>query len=233
MPYKYENGKWTYVAESSSSTSRPSTTTNTGSSNSSNNSNIPTTITQTPPSENDNRETTETKTLSDTEYIEVEENILEGNCKITPNPKIHAKGTVKITGVGTQLTGLYYVEKSTHSFSSSGYEQELTVTREGFGDSIKKGNVSKPTVSNVASNGRPEPVQPTEEPKYILINRWGTVTPDIGLNVRTSPQIASNNKIGAMTCGTRVFCIGKKGDWYDHKWGGQTAWSHGDYIRLD
>lgn len=224
MPYKYENGKWTYVAESSSNTSRPSATPDTGSSSSS---------TQTPPSENDNRETTETKTVSDIEYIEVEENILEGNCKITPNPKIHSKGTVKITGVGTKLTGLYYVEKSTHSFSSSGYEQDLTVTREGFGDSIKQGNVSKPTISNVASNGRPEPLQPTEDPEYILINRWGTVTPDIGLNVRTSPQIASNNKIGAMTCGTRVFCIGKKGDWYDHKWGGQTAWSHGDYIRLD
>lgn len=220
MPYKYENGKWTYIAESNSTTSRPSS--NTGS-----------TTQQTTPSDNDNRETTETKTSSDKEYIEVEENILEGSCKINPNPKIHAKGTVKITGVGTQLTGLYYVEKVTHSFSSSGYEQELTVTREGFGDSIKKGNVTKPTVSDVASNGRPQPVTPTEEPQYVLINKWGTVTPAIGLNVRTSPQIASNNKIGAMTCGTRVFCIGKKGDWYDHKWGGQTAWSHGDYIRLD
>ena len=231
MPYKYENGKWTYIAESSNSSN---SSTNSNNSRPSNNNNTGGTVTQqTPPSNNDNRETTETKTTSDKEYIEVEENILEGNCKITPNPKIHAKGTVKITGVGKQLTGLYYVEKSTHSFSSSGYEQELTVTREGFGDSIKKGNVTKPTVSNVASNGRPEPISPKEDPEYILINRWGTVTPAIGLNVRTSPQIASNNKIGAMTCGTRVFCIGKKGDWYDHKWGGQTAWSHGDYIRLD
>jgi hypothetical protein len=223
MPYKYENGKWTYVAENPSSTSdsRPSST---GNSN---------TSTQTKPSDNDNRETTETKTKSDKEFIEVEENILEGSCKINPNPKIHAKGTVKLTGVGKQLTGLYYVEKSTHSFSSTGYEQELTVTREGFGDSIKKGNVSKPSVSDVASNGRPQPISPKEDPEYILINKWGTVTPSIGLNVRTSPQIASNNKIGAMTCGTRVFCIGKKGDWYDHKWGGKTAWSHGDYIRLD
>lgn len=229
MPYKYENGKWTYIAESSSSTSRPSSSTSTGSSGSSSSSSSQ----QTPPSNNDNRETTETKTASDKEYIEVEENILEGNCRISPNPKVHAKGTVKLTGIGTQLTGLYYVEKSTHSFSSTGYEHELTVTREGFGDSIKKGTVTKPTISDVASNGRPQPVQPKEDPEYILINKWGTVTPAIGLNVRTSPQVASNNKIGAMTCGTRVFCIGKKGDWYDHKWGGQTAWSHGDYIRLD
>ena len=120
MPYKYENGKWTYIAESSNSSnsstnSRPSSNTNTGG----------TTTQQTPPSNNDNRETTETKTTSDKEYIEVEENILEGNCRISPNPKIHAKGTVKITGVGKQLTGLYYVEKSTHSFSSSGYKEKF------------------------------------------------------------------------------------------------------------
>lgn len=230
MPYKYENGKWTYVAGNTSSNnnsnnnSRPST--NTGGTN---NNNKP----QQPPKDNDNRETTETKNNSDKEYIDIEENILEGTCKINPNPKIHAKATVKITGVGKQLNGLYYVEKVTHSFSSSGYSQDLTVTREGFGDSIKPGNVTKPTIQDVASNGRPQPAPPKEEPEYILINKWGTVTPAIGLNVRTSPQIAPNNKIGAMTKGTRVFCIGKKGDWYDHKWGGQTAWSHSDYIKLD
>lgn len=227
MPYKYENGKWTYVAggNTSSNNSRPST--NTGGSGGG------TTPQQTPPKDNDNRETTETKNNSDKEYIEIEENILEGSCRINPNPKIHAKATVKIAGVGKQLNGLYYVEQVKHSFSSSGYTQELTVTREGFGDSIKPGNVTKPTIQNVASNGRPQPAPPKEEPEYILINKWGTVTPAIGLNVRTSPQVASNNKIGAMTKGTRVFCIGKKGDWYDHKWGGQTAWSHGDYIKLD
>lgn len=226
MPYKYENGNWTYVAENpSANNSRPSE--------SGSNSYSPPVVEESPTVDDDNRETTETKTESDKEYIDVERNILEGDCKVEPNPKIRSKATVKITGVGSQLTGLYYVEKVTNVFDTSGYSQTLTVTREGFGDSIKPGNVSKPTISDVATQGRPEPIQPNEEPQYIVINKWGTVTPSIGLNVRTSPQVASDNKIGAMTCGTRVFCMGKKGDWYDHKWGGQHAWSHGDYIELD
>lgn len=230
MPYKYVNGTWTYVAGSTSSTSstsnsRPQQTTNTEDKKEAQK--------EAPPKDNDNRETTTTKEKSDENYKDDELNILEGNVKLPPNPKIHAKATIQLTGIGTQLTGLYFVEKSKHTFSSSGYTHEITVSREGFGDSIKRGNVTKPSVTSVATSGRPEPVTPKQDPEYIPVNKWGVVTPAIGLNVRTSPEVASGNKIGAMTCGTRVYCLGKQGAWYDHKWNGQHAWSHGDYIRLE
>lgn len=219
MPYKYENGKWTYVAGTDSDNTRPSTNTEKPPE-------------QTKPSDNDNRETTNTQEKAGKEYIEVENNILEGTVLVDPNPKYKAKTTIKLSGIGKQLTGLYFVDKVTHIFDSNGYSQELTVSREGFGDSIKKGQVSKPSTQNVATSNRPQPLPPKENPEYIPINKWGTVTPSIGLNVRTGPSM--NHKIlGAMTRGTRVYCLGKKGDWYDHKYGGQTAWSHGDYIKLD
>lgn len=226
MPYKYLNGQWTFIATSDDDllgAKRPEDI----------NSKYESEI-EKPPTENDNRETTNTKEHSDKQYKDEEINILEGKADIVPNPKIHAKGTVRLEGVGTQLTGLYFVETVRHSFSvSSGYEQSLTLTREGFGDSIKDGVVTKPTTEGVDTNGRPAPVEEGDD--YILINKWGTVTPRIGLNVRTSPNVTSDNsnKIGAMECGTRVFCIGKKGAWYDHQWNGNHAWSHGNYIRLD
>lgn len=224
MPYKFMDGKWTYVATSDDDllgAKRPEDLKHEYKSEH-----------QSKPKDNDNRETTTTKEKSDREYKDIEINILEGKADIIPNPKVHAKGTVRLEGVGTQLTGLYYVESSKHSFNLRGYDHTLTLTREGFGDSIKDGVVSKPGVTHVDSNGRPKP---QSDDDYILINKWGTVTPRIGLNVRTSPHVTSDNsnKIGAMTCGTRVFCIGKKGAWYDHQWNGNHAWSHGNYIRLD
>ena len=79
-------------------------------------------------------------TQSSKEYNELEYNILEGEATIVPNPSLKAKSTVRLQGLGNQLTGNYYVESVKHTFSANvGYEQSMTLSREGFGDSIKKG----------------------------------------------------------------------------------------------
>lgn len=78
-------------------------------------------------------------TSSSADYNELEYNILEGDAEVMPDPTVKAKTTVKLKGLGSQLTGNYYVESVKHSISSQGYSQTLTLSREGFGDSIKKG----------------------------------------------------------------------------------------------
>lgn len=79
-------------------------------------------------------------TQSSKDYNELEYNILEGEAVIEPTPSLKAKSTVRLQGLGNQLTGNYYVESVKHSFSANaGYEQTMTLSREGFGDSIKKG----------------------------------------------------------------------------------------------
>lgn len=141
MAYKYQgNGKWEEVYESSNGT-RPTRPT-TGTSNTA--SNTPPTLTDT-----SNRETTESTNSANSEYIEIEENVLQGELTLLPNPKLKAKATVLLQYLGKNLTGLYFVDKVIHSFSNSGYSQSMTVSRNGFGSTIKSGSASKP-VTNVA-----------------------------------------------------------------------------------
>lgn len=141
MPYKYENGKWTWIPESSnpssgsssSSTSKPSTSTN---------KRPPTTSNiKDPGTLTDISDGSTTSTGSDAtkDYVEHEYNMIEGDATVNPDPKLKAKKTVRLNGIGSQLSGLYYVEQVVHSFSSSGYTQTINVSRDGFGDKLKKG----------------------------------------------------------------------------------------------
>lgn len=143
--YDASTGKWVYVADnpSDSSTDRRPTT---GASNTS--SNTPPDLTDT-----SNNDTTTSTNNATKEYIDVEENILVGDLRVLPDPKRKAKHTVLLQYLGKNLTGLYFVDTVTHSFSSSGYEQVLSVSRNGFGDTIKSGNAGRPVTSIVPSQG--------------------------------------------------------------------------------
>lgn len=55
----------------------------------------------------------------------------------------------------------------------------------------------------------------------------GTVTPSIGLNVRSGPG-TNYSIVEALTKGTKVEVIGQKGDWYQI---GADRWVHSDYIK--
>lgn len=137
MPYKYENGKWTWIPESSNPSSG-----NSSSSSSSSNTRPPTTSNIKDPgilTDNTDGSTTNTGSDSTQDYVEHEYNMIEGEATLNPDPKLKAKKTLKVQGVGKQLSGLYFVEKVVHSFSTSGYTQTATLSREGFGDKLKKG----------------------------------------------------------------------------------------------
>lgn len=145
MAQKYDSttGKWTYVAEnpSDSNSNRRPTVSNTSS-------NTPPDLTDT-----SNKETTESTNNATKEYIDIEDNVLVGDLQVLPDPKRKAKQTVLLQYLGKNLTGLYFVDSVTHSFSNSGYEQTLSVSRNGFGSTIKSGNAGKPITSVVPSQG--------------------------------------------------------------------------------
>lgn len=71
---------------------------------------------------------------------------LEGSITLRePNPKIKAKSGVKLQGLGSQLSGLYFVEQVKHSFTSSGYKQTLDLSRKWKGESMKNGGSKTPS----------------------------------------------------------------------------------------
>lgn len=113
-----------------------------------------------------NPNATSTKVSDDAErdFKEIEENILEGDLSLRPNPNYKAKKTIKINGVGKYLSGLYFVESVTHIFSSNGgYDQSMKVNKNGFGGSLKKGVV--PIVPpKPAPKPEPRPKAPVKPP---------------------------------------------------------------------
>lgn len=251
MAYKYQgNGKWEQVYnpskdKNSSSSSRPSTVSK-GEVES---------YTPPPINSSTNKATTTSSDSAEKEYKEIETNILRGNASVVPNPKYKAKQTVLMQYLGKNLTGLYFVESVVHTFDSGGYSQTLDLSRTGFGDSIKKGGTTKP-VGQVAptegslidssatrpSSATPKPATPTTTTKpnnsnsETPVNKWGTVTPKIGLNIRNDPS-TKNPRLTAMPYGSRVFCVSKKNGWYRVEWKTKSktykGWSEGSYIKLD
>lgn len=78
-------------------------------------------------------------------------NVLTGTVAIREAiPRLKAKHTITLNGFGKVVSGLFFVEKVTHSFSRSGYIQTLDVSRDGFGDSVQLTKVknTKPTPPN-------------------------------------------------------------------------------------
>lgn len=232
MSYVYNgNGNWEY---------RPTQTPVTNNNNSGNNSSP--TI-----SNNSNKETTESSNTATSEFIDIEDNVLVGDLVTVPNPNYKAKATVLLQYLGKNLTGLYFVDQVVHTFSSDGYTQSMSVSRNGFGDTIKSGNAGKP-VENVAPtqeglmNGSSDSSRPSQatppkvdppKPDKETINRWGTVIAPSGLNVRSGPSTSYTKVTSAMPYRTRVFCKFKKNGWYELESGSKKGWSSGEWIRLD
>lgn len=254
MAYKYENGKWVYVYDNPSDTSRPPTNTVGGSSGSSS-SNSSSSSNYKPPtlSDTSNRDTTESLNTANKEYVEIEQNILQGEVQVIPDPKYKAKHTILMQYLGKNLTGLYFVDKVVHTFDLSGYSQTLTVSRSGFGDSIKKGSATKPVGSVAPSQGglmngtsdssrpsasTPTPV-PTPPPDKVAVNKWATVI-TTGLNIRSQPD-KNSKQVTAMAKGDRCYVYYKKtsNGWlqveWKNRWGTYKGWCSGyyEYIKID
>jgi uncharacterized protein YgiM (DUF1202 family) len=54
-------------------------------------------------------------------------------------------------------------------------------------------------------------------------------TTGVGLNIRSPSTDAK--KLTTLPEGSSVTVIGKKGDWYEVKYGGKTAYMHGAYLK--
>ena len=87
---------------------------------------------------------------------------LEGSITLRePNPKIKAKSGVTLQGLGSQLSGLYFVEQVKHSFTTSGYKQTLNLSRKWKGESMKNGSTKS---SSKAPAKKPTTSKPTVTP---------------------------------------------------------------------
>lgn len=239
MSYVYNgNGQW----EHRPSPQPPANNNNNNSGGGSSNNN------SSPPiSDNSNKDTTESLNNATAEFIDIEDNVLVGELVVIPNPNYKAKATVLLQYLGKNLTGLYFVDQVVHTFGNDGYTQSMSVSRNGFGETIKSGNAGRPVtnvtpsqgglMNNTGDSSRPSESTPPKvdppKPDKEVVNRWGTVTARSGLNVRSGPSISYTKVTSAMPHRTRVFCKFKKDGWYEMEAGSKKGWSCGDWIKLD
>lgn len=91
----------------------------------------------------------DSKAEADKEYIEIEFNTLVGELVVSPSKKtirIGVNDTVEVLGIGSYLSGKYFVAGVKRTLNKdSGYSQSLTVIKNGFGDSLKRGGGSTST----------------------------------------------------------------------------------------
>lgn len=78
---------------------------------------------------------------SDKKYKEYEIRTLEGEITIRPHAvsiKAEIADTIKISGIGKYLSGLYYVSEVHRTISSDGFSQTMNLLKTNFTDSLKE-----------------------------------------------------------------------------------------------
>lgn len=125
LVYDPKTGKWVASTSVSSSSSSSDTTEE-----------VPSSST-----ENESTSKVDSQTKADKEFIENEFNTLVGELTVIPSAKnimIKVNNTVNLSGVGSHLSGQYFVSSVKRTLSAdSGYSQTLTVLKNGFDDSLK------------------------------------------------------------------------------------------------
>ena len=87
---------------------------------------------------------------------------LEGSLSLKePKPSIKAKKGVTLKGLGSKLSGLYFVTQVKHTFKASGYTQSLNLSREWKGESMKNGSTNKPPTTTTNKEVTPTVVKRT------------------------------------------------------------------------
>lgn len=110
----------------------------------------------------------DSKSKSDKKYIEIELNTLVGELVVSPSEKnirIKINDTVEVLGVGSHLSGKYFVSSVKRTLNKdSGYSQTLTVIKNGFGDSLKKKtNSSSGSISSSTPDSTSDRVKAVEK----------------------------------------------------------------------
>lgn len=138
MVYDPKQEKWVPTTDSSNGgvvSSPPPTTTSSATTNSQ---------AKTPQPAADSQTQTNSSGKSNKEQAVLEYNTLEGDLSLRASVgvlKIKEDTTVNLNGVGSYLSGLYYVSGVNYSLdSSSGFSMSCTVVKNGFGDSLKSSN---------------------------------------------------------------------------------------------
>jgi hypothetical protein len=99
------------------------------------------------------------KPQKDTEkkYRTLERNVLKGDADVVSNPRLKAKQTIYLHGLGKFVSGLYFVDKVTHTWSKDGYEQSLELSRNAVGDTTRTINSKTPS-TKVGGRATKKPV---------------------------------------------------------------------------
>lgn len=106
------------------------------------------------------------------------ESVLEGKIKLKePNLSIKAKKGVTLQGLGSKLSGLYFVESVEHTFDHRGYTQQITVSRSWKGESMKNAPVSTTTTSTPSTPPKTDKpvVTPTVQTRTYTIKKGDTL----------------------------------------------------------
>lgn len=99
------------------------------------------------------------------EFKAKERDLLIGELEIVPDLALRSAKTIRLEGFGRILSGLYFVESVTTEFNlSSGMDyQKISVSRDGFGEYMKKGKTLQ-KLPEPKAEGRKEELQPPIQP---------------------------------------------------------------------
>ena len=99
------------------------------------------------------------------EFKAKERDLLIGDLEIVPDLALRSAKTIRLEGFGRMLSGLYFVESVTTEFNlSSGMDyQKISVSRDGFGEYMKKGKTLQ-KLPEPKAEGRKEELQPPMQP---------------------------------------------------------------------
>jgi hypothetical protein len=99
------------------------------------------------------------------EFKARERDLLIGELEIIPDLALRSAKTIRLEGFGRILSGLYFVESVTTEFNlSSGMDyQKISVSRDGFGEYMKKGKTLQ-KLPEPKAEGRKEELQPPMQP---------------------------------------------------------------------
>ena len=99
------------------------------------------------------------------EFKAKERDLLIGELEIVPDLALRSAKTIRLEGFGRILSGLYFVESVTTEFNlSSGMDyQKISVSRDGFGEYMKKGKTLQ-KLPEPKAGGRKEELQPPMQP---------------------------------------------------------------------
>ena len=113
------------------------------------------------------------------DLMDSEVNVLKGDIELDPLAKVSARTTITLSGLGKSISGLYFVDSVKYTFNQdSGFSKSCSVSRNGFGNYIKKGNIILENQVNSNENYRLEEVPREQIPLDVEQRTYTVVSGD-------------------------------------------------------